>query len=56
MSEPDCTHPLVRGWRFEDGQAAPMWSCADCGRRFEPVAPQQRHNPEPQPLPTQDTK
>jgi len=35
----DCKHPRIQTWRFEDSaEVAGMWSCADCGRRFEPVA------------------
>lgn len=35
-----CGHPRLRAWFFEDSRKiAGMWSCADCGRRFEPVAP-----------------
>lgn len=36
----DCKHPRIQTWRFEDSaEVAGLWSCADCGRRFEPVAP-----------------
>jgi hypothetical protein len=35
----DCKHPRIQTWRFEDSaEVAGLWSCADCGRRFEPVA------------------
>jgi hypothetical protein len=33
-----CKHPSIRTWRFaDDGDTAPLWSCVDCGRRFEPI-------------------
>ena len=36
----DCKHQRIQTWRFEDSaEVAGLWSCADCGRRFEPVAP-----------------
>jgi len=36
----DCKHAHIQTWRFEDSaEVAGLWSCADCGRRFEPVAP-----------------
>jgi len=35
----DCKHARIQTWRFEDSaEVAGLWSCADCGRRFEPVA------------------
>jgi hypothetical protein len=38
----DCKHAHIQTWRFEDSaEVAGMWSCADCGRRFEPVAAKQ---------------
>lgn len=34
----DCKHARIQTWRFEeDGEAAGLWSCAVCGRRFEPL-------------------
>lgn len=34
-----CEHANIRTWRFKDtGEAVRLWSCADCGRKFEPVA------------------
>ena len=34
-----CLHAHIQTWRFEDSaEVAGMWSCTDCGRRFEPVA------------------
>ena len=36
----DCKHAHIQTWRFEDSaEVAGLWSCTDCGRRFEPVAP-----------------
>ena len=33
-----CKHKQIRSWFFVDTkETAPMWSCADCGRRFEPI-------------------
>ena len=35
----DCKHAHIQTWRFEDSaEVAGLWSCTDCGRRFEPVA------------------
>jgi hypothetical protein len=35
----DCKHQRIQTWRFEDSaELAGLWSCTDCGRRFEPVA------------------
>ena len=40
----DCKHAHIQTWRFEDSaEVAGMWSCTDCGRRFEPVAPVADH-------------
>jgi len=33
-----CHHESIRHFRFEDGKPAPLWSCAQCGRRFAPLA------------------
>ena len=34
----DCKHERIQTWRFEDStEVAGLWSCTDCGRRFEPV-------------------
>lgn len=34
----DCQHTRVRSWFFDDTRdPAGFWSCADCGRKFEPV-------------------
>lgn len=36
----DCKHARIQTWRFEDSaEVAGLWSCADCGLRFEPIAP-----------------
>ena len=36
----DCKHAHIQTWRFEDSaEVAGLWSCTDCGRRFEPLAP-----------------
>lgn len=33
-----CKHKQIRSWYFEDTkETAPLWSCADCGRRFGPI-------------------
>ena len=35
----ECKHAHIQTWRFEDSaEVAGLWSCTDCGRRFEPVA------------------
>ena len=40
----DCKHAHIQTWHFEDSaEVAGMWSCTDCGRRFEPVAPVADH-------------
>lgn len=34
----DCKHPRIQTWRFKDSaEVAGLWSCTDCGRRFEPL-------------------
>lgn len=34
-----CSHSKITSWVFEDdGKSAGMWSCADCGRKFEPTS------------------
>lgn len=34
----DCKHRQIRSWAFaDDGSVAPLWSCADCGRKFVPL-------------------
>lgn len=34
----DCKHRQISAWTFaDDGEAAGMWSCADCGRKFVPL-------------------
>mgnify|MGYP006349419441 CR=1 FL=1 len=34
----DCQHTRVRSWFFDDTRdPAGFWSCAGCGRKFEPV-------------------
>ena len=39
MTDTQCKHARIRTWLFEDSrEVAGLWSCADCGRRFEPLA------------------
>lgn len=33
----ECTHRAIRSWSQLDGSPVEMWSCVDCGWRFEPV-------------------
>lgn len=33
----ECTHRAIRSWSQLDGSPVQMWSCVDCGWRFEPV-------------------
>lgn len=34
----DCQHTQIRTWFFDDTrEPAGMWSCVNCGRKFEPV-------------------
>ena len=45
----ECKHERIQTWRFEDSaEVAGLWSCTDCGRRFEPVA---APTAQPAPLP-----
>ena len=32
----ECTHRAIRSWSQLDGSPVEMWSCVDCGWRFEP--------------------
>lgn len=32
----NCTHKAIRSWSQLDGSPVQMWSCVDCGWRFEP--------------------
>ena len=33
-----CQHKQIRTWIFQDSkQPAGMWSCIDCGLKFEPI-------------------
>ena len=32
----ECTHRAIRSWSQLDGSPVQMWSCVDCGWRFEP--------------------
>lgn len=36
-----CTHRAIRSWSQLDGSPVEMWSCVDCGWRFEPVRERQ---------------
>lgn len=39
QDEATCQHWIVTRWQFEDdGSPAPMWTCNDCRRKFEPVS------------------
>lgn len=41
-----CKHARIQTWRFEDtGEVSGLWSCSDCGRKFEPVAAAQPTEP-----------
>ena len=34
-----CKHPRIQTWRFEDtGEVSGLWSCVECGRKFEPAS------------------
>lgn len=34
----DCKHRQISAWTFaNDGEAAGMWSCDECGRKFVPL-------------------
>lgn len=37
----ECTHRAIRSWSQLDGSPVDMWSCVDCGWRFEPVRERQ---------------
>lgn len=37
----ECTHRAIRSWSQLDGSPVEMWSCVDCGWRFEPVRERQ---------------
>lgn len=37
----ECTHRAIRSWSQLDGSPVQMWSCVDCGWRFEPVRERQ---------------
>ena len=32
----ECTHRAIRSWSQSDGSPIQMWSCVDCGLRFDP--------------------
>lgn len=32
----NCTHRAIRSWSQLDGSPVQMWSCVDCGLRFDP--------------------
>lgn len=35
-----CQHRHIRTWVFEDtGEPTGLWSCEDCGLKFEPIQP-----------------
>lgn len=34
----DCKHTRIRSWQdAETKKPVPLWSCVDCGHKFEPV-------------------
>lgn len=41
----ECTHRAIRSWSQLDGSPVEMWSCVDCGWRFEPVRESETTNP-----------
>lgn len=34
-----CKHEQIQTWRTSDGDPAGLWSCVECGARFEPIGP-----------------
>ena len=48
MSE--CTHRAITAWKAEDGEPVDFWSCADCGRRFEPLNDAKGGQPSAEPV------